>query len=389
MDATFKRALASPTLIVWVLCALLGGGCKTDIQSGIESANDLLYNKQYVAAERLYHKLLKRLGEDEELSRKQDEQRLLILDRLGKVNALYLHDYAKAIHFYERLVRLYPKTEQAFAALAMVADIHHHKLGDLQAAITDYQKLVAEFPDRSETRWAQLQISGAFFQLKDYDQARTEAEAVIARWPNATEASQARSQIANAYYVQGRYTEAIATYERLLAGNPEPSLASLVLFELGNCFQELNDFDRALAYYYACLADHPNPLLVQRKIQRVRARMRHVRPSEEIQLPDYVRQRLAVMQGASGDRSATTAQPEGRAASVRARERDGDAPETGVFEGSPFDENEAEVSPSAKDAAESGAEQQRSLPPMPPSAPRQPAGAGAQDKALQDSEATP
>jgi len=282
--------------LVVLLALVVVSDCGASVGSGIESANDLLYKKQYLAAARLYHKLLKRLGEEGQLNDHEDAQRLLILDRLGKINALYLHDYAQAIDFYEKLVKLYPKTEQAFAARAMVADVYHHKLGKLEAAVSEYQKLIAEFPERSETRWAQLQISGAFFQLRNYEQARTEAEALINRWPDSGEAAQARFQIANSYYVQGRYAEAIATYERLLENNPDPSLASLVLFELGNCFQEVDDSDRALAYYYACLADHPNPLLVQRKIRRVRTRLRHARPSEGVPLPAYVEKRLAIAQ---------------------------------------------------------------------------------------------
>lgn len=341
-----KRLPRAAALLLAFVCALLCVDCKTDIQSGVESANDLLYNKQYVAAERLYHKLLKRLGEEGELSEKEEGQRLLILDRLGKVNALYLHDYAQAIHFYQKLVQLYPRTEPAFAARAMIADIYHHKLGNLEAAISEYQKLVAEFPEKSETRWAQLQIAGAFFQLKDYEQARTEAEALTTRWPNSSEAAQARFQIANSYYVQGRYADATATYERLLEGNPDPSLASLVLFELGNCFQELGDLDRALAYYYACLADHPNPLLVQRKIRRVRTRMNHVRPAEDIQLPEYVLRRLAVAQG-SADGQAGNGGEGAAAPAPRQRESARGAPETNVFKGSHFDENETAVRPAA------------------------------------------
>jgi tetratricopeptide (TPR) repeat protein len=348
-DVCIHRQLAQAAAALRGIALLLGFGlvaCNTDIQSGIESANDLLYKKQYVAAERLYHKLLKRLGEEGELSERQEPQRLLILDRLGKVNALYLHDYGQAIHFYEKLVQLYPKTEQAFAARAMVADIYHHKLGNLQSAIAEYQKLVADFPDKPETRWAQLQISGAFFQLKDYEQARTEAEAVVNRWPASIEAAQARFQIANAYYVQGRYSEAIATYERLLEGNPDAELASLVLFELGNCFQELGDLDRALAYYYACLADHPNPLLVQRKIRRVRARLHHMQPPGEIALPEYVLKRLATAQSARTNLAATTTATGGRV-----RERADEAPEAGVMHGSRFDESEGEVRAQKKGAA--------------------------------------
>jgi TolA-binding protein len=266
-----------------VVCVAMA--CGTGIQGGMDSADDLLYKKQYVEAERLYRKLLKRL-ESGSLSESDEATRLQILDRLGKINALYLHDYAQAIADYGQLVRHYPKSDQAFAARAMVADINQHKLNDSNAAIDELQKLVTEFPTRSETRWAQLQIVQAYFQLKNYEQARREAEALINAWPSSNEAAQARFQIANSYYVQGRYAEAIATYERLLDGNPDPSLASLVLFELGNCFQEVDEPERALAYYYACLTDHSNPQLVQRKIRRVRTRLHRSKPVPDIYIAE-------------------------------------------------------------------------------------------------------
>ena len=275
--------------------------CRTDIQSGIDQANDLLYRKQYAASERLYRKLLKRLENAGELNDEEDQQRLLIFDRLGKINGLYLHDYNQAIADYQNLLRLYSKTDQAFAARATVADIYHHKLGDLQAAIDAYQKLVADFPERPETHRAQLEIANAYFQLKNYEQARTESENLINRWPQSPEALQARFQIANSYYVQVRYAEAIAVYERLLEDKPDKALAALVLFELGNCFQELGQPERALAYYYACLADHPDPMLVQRKIKRVRARTQKARPVEELVLPDYLKERLAASKRAMGE----------------------------------------------------------------------------------------
>lgn len=294
-----------------VLSVALGSltACRNDIEAGIDSANDLLYRKQYVDSDRLYRKLLKRIDDRGSRDDEEEAQRLLVLDRLGKINALYLHDYPQAIAYYQSLIRQYPKTDQAFAARATVADIYHHKLGDLQAAVENYQKLVTEFPRKQESRRAQLQISMAYFELKNYVQARTEAEIVINQWPTSEEAAQARFQIANAYYVEGRYAEAIATYERLLEDNPEGPLAPLVLFELGNCFQELGEAERALAYYYACLSDHPNPSLVQRKISRVRKRVQRSRPTTAIILPPYLQRRLSEARGES--KPAVRASPPG------------------------------------------------------------------------------
>ncbi|MBI3178057.1 MAG: hypothetical protein HYZ27_00250, partial [Deltaproteobacteria bacterium] len=128
----------------WLLGAVLLGlvGCRADIQSGLDEANDLLYRKQYAASERLYRKLFKRLEQGGNLDDEEDAQRQFILDRLGKINALYLRDYTQAIADFQLLIRHYPKTDQAFAARATVADIYHHKLGDLQTAIDAYHKLV-------------------------------------------------------------------------------------------------------------------------------------------------------------------------------------------------------------------------------------------------------
>lgn len=264
------------------MVALVMGACRSDVQSGMQSANDLLYKQKYVDAERLYRKLLKRLDASRELTEAEDTQRLQVLDRLGKINALYLRDYTQAIADYEGLIRHYPKAEQSLSALATVADLYHYKIANLQQGIDAYQRLVAEFPARPESRHAQLETVAAYFKLKNYDQARTEAAALLKRWPDSAEAMQAEFEVADTYYVQKRYTEAIATYEQLLERRPEPNLSALVLFELGNCYQELGDGERALTYFYASLPGHPNPGLVQRKIARVRSRLHHTAPEGSI-----------------------------------------------------------------------------------------------------------
>ena len=258
--------------IVVGLCLTLISGCGSDLQPALDQANDLLFQQNYVEAERLYRKLLKPL-ENQPLSDSQKEHHLLILGRLGRINSLYLRDYNQAITDYSILVQHYPKTEDAFAARATVADIYHHKLGKHQAALDEFQKLVSQFPNKARSQWAQLQIITIYLQLKNYEQARTEAEALLKLWPTSDEARQAQFLIANSYYIQGRHTEAIATYTQLLNQDADPEFKALIHFELANCYQSLGDEKHALDHYYACLAAHPNPLLVQRKIRKTRGRL--------------------------------------------------------------------------------------------------------------------
>ena len=125
----------------------------------------------------------------DDLHRLMDEHyRWLLRENPTYATALGVHDYDAAIKFYRQLVKLYPHTDQAMAALATVADVYQYKLGNVQAAIEVYQQLVREFPDASETNRARLKIAHAYFELKNYDQARAEADQLIARAPVTPEA---------------------------------------------------------------------------------------------------------------------------------------------------------------------------------------------------------
>src|SRR5208283_948710 len=118
-----RKTLLSGLGALSLVVAIGAGACHRDIARSMEKANDLLYRKQYVESERLYRKVLRRLEEQpHSLDETEDTQRMQILDRLGKINALYLHDHPQAIAYYQMLVRYYPKTEQAFAARATIAD---------------------------------------------------------------------------------------------------------------------------------------------------------------------------------------------------------------------------------------------------------------------------
>ena len=96
-------------------------GCDSQVDSGLKRANDLLYEHRFVEADRLYEKLLPQLGPASELTAPSQQKRLLILERLGRINSLYLRNYKRAIKYYSILVKDYSHTDAAFAARAAVA----------------------------------------------------------------------------------------------------------------------------------------------------------------------------------------------------------------------------------------------------------------------------
>ena len=265
------RVLLKALLVVATITSL---GCTTDPLSGLEHANDLLYNKNYLEAEQMYRKYLKRLQNKSNLKEHEDTQQLMILERLGRINVLYLRDYKQAVSDYSLLLDHYPKTNEARTAHIHMADVYRYKLGEPEKGIDQLQLLISKFPSHTDARRAQLEVVRIYLELKNFDQARTESALLGKNWPLSSESKQAQLLTANSYFIQNRFTEAIASYDALLEDEPGVELTALVHFELASCYQELGEYETALNYYYSCLPQHSNPKLVQEKIERVRKRLR-------------------------------------------------------------------------------------------------------------------
>lgn len=241
-----------------------------------------MHASDFAGAQKSLRLLLKSLEAKRPLDAASKAAQCTALDRLGKINALYLRDYPQAIADLGLLVRRCPGSDAARAGLMAMADIYQYHEAKLSDAISTYEQLVLDFPDSTEAPTAQLAIVQVYLKLKDYGQARQEAGRIIQAWPKSPEATRAGFEIADAYYREHHYTEAVATYRALLEDKPQLQLASLVRFEMGNCYQELGDPQRALDAYYSALPDYPNPALVQRKIARVRSRIYNLAPSDSI-----------------------------------------------------------------------------------------------------------
>ena len=267
---------------ILALGLLLAPACRTDVEAGIVTANDLFYQGDHVAAERLYRKLLVRLSDSEVLTEAESTQRIFLLTRLSKLEIFYLRDYGQAIADLEATIRLAPRSDAALAALFNLADLYRERLDSLPQAVETYQRLLSDFGERPEVARAHLALMRCYSLQKNYTLARNIGETVLARWPTGSETTEARFQLAEILVQQQQYSAAVPIYERLLSDHPAGATRALGLFELGGCYQDMDEPARALQYYYSALAQHPNPGLVQRKIQRVRARLHDTTPAGNI-----------------------------------------------------------------------------------------------------------
>ena len=265
-----------------LLCLLTASACRSDVANGIDAANQQFFEQRYARAEGLYRRTLKRLDERDGGKAKPSPELLTVLDRLGRINALYLHNYEQAISDYGRLVSDYPESEEGFEAQVTIADIFENRMGNLPQAATEYQRLVRKFPNHKDTPKYQLQLAELYFRMKNHEQAELASQELVTRWPTSPFVPKARFNIANVAYVMGRVQDALQGYEKVLKDFPTDPVAPLVQFEMASCHQELGDAGRALDLLFEALKTHPHPQVVQRKITRIRRRQNITPPKHNI-----------------------------------------------------------------------------------------------------------
>lgn len=91
-------------------------------------------------------------------------------------------------------LKFYPSTELAGNAQFYLADIMFRQ-GNYQQAVTEYDKVLEQFPGGNKTAAAQLKKGFALIELGQRDQGVAELRSLIGRYPRTIEATQARDRL--------------------------------------------------------------------------------------------------------------------------------------------------------------------------------------------------
>jgi tetratricopeptide (TPR) repeat protein len=257
--------------------ALLASACLSEIDDGIETSNDLIYQQQYASADSLLRRLYDKL--EGRSDPKSAQQRLAVLDRLAKLNMLYRQNYNDAIGYLRKIVELYPASDAAYIARAAIADMYADKLHYPSQAAVEYQELVSLFGNRSGADVYQEKLAKVYFDMQNYEQCRSAVQSLIAHWPRSKQAPLGMLLVANSYFIQEDYTGALGEYRAILEKYGDMVNRGLIELEIGNCYQSMDQYDPALLHYYAALETHPNPVLVQHQIRHVRDEQRKLKPA--------------------------------------------------------------------------------------------------------------
>jgi tol-pal system protein YbgF len=91
-------------------------------------------------------------------------------------------------------IKYYGNTDLAGNAQYYLADIEYRQ-GNYQQAVTDYDKVIEEYPSGNKAASAQLKKAYALLNLNQRDAGVRELRSLVARYPKSLEAQQARDRL--------------------------------------------------------------------------------------------------------------------------------------------------------------------------------------------------
>lgn len=112
-------------------------------------------------------------------------------------NALRDYNAAKydlASQQFTEYLKFYATTELAGNAQFYLADVAYRQ-GNYQAAVTEYDKVLEQYPGGNKTAAAQLKKGYALLELGQRDAGLKELRSLISRYPRSMEATQARDRV--------------------------------------------------------------------------------------------------------------------------------------------------------------------------------------------------
>jgi tol-pal system protein YbgF len=102
--------------------------------------------------------------------------------------------YELALSQFQDYIKYYPTTELAGNAQFYIADVEYRS-GNFAAAVTDYDKVLEQFPGGNKAAAAQLKKGFSLLELGRKDAGIRELNALIQRYPRSLEATQARERL--------------------------------------------------------------------------------------------------------------------------------------------------------------------------------------------------
>lgn len=193
--------------------------------------------------------------------------------RAGEILSERLGKPKDALAWYGRVMEMFPRSEEAVAAMEARASIFSGRLRDAAGAIAELHKLIGAARSQGKRDEYRMKIANLHFRLNDFKQAIIEASPLTGKYARGRRAEEAYLLVGKCHFMLEDYRAAINVFKELVTRFPEGQCSAETRFELGNCFERLGDYDRARRFFEESLREYPNVEVVKIKLRKLEERL--------------------------------------------------------------------------------------------------------------------
>jgi TolA-binding protein len=156
--------------------------------------------------------------------------------------------YQKAIEEYRALLKLYPLVApECSKAQYEIGQITFNSLNKPKEAITEYRKVISDYPDSWLSPAAQLTIGRAYIKLQDKAQAKVELQKVMDNYPLAKwQRTEAYVELGDISMSEGVNKEALSYYKKAYLAWPPADSSGMVRI-MDKIYEAFRGLDNSVA----------------------------------------------------------------------------------------------------------------------------------------------
>jgi TolA-binding protein len=164
--------------------------------------------------------------------------------------------YDSAIISYEKVIALYPSSENVFDAVNGIQYSYVAK-NEPQKAITLIDNFVSKNPGLSFSDQLFFKKGEIYYSMREYEKAETSYKEFVSDYPSSKQVPDAYYWIGKSAQNHGQNEEAIFNFKKVFNSYPKSEAAGAAVLEIGNIYNSTKDFDSAIDIYNQALDKIP------------------------------------------------------------------------------------------------------------------------------------
>ncbi|MBM3239649.1 tetratricopeptide repeat protein [Candidatus Poribacteria bacterium] len=166
--------------------------------------------------------------------------------------------YREAIAMYTQIMQSNPGMETAREAHLKAGIVYYNHLNDTEKALSIFERIVKDYP-RSNQAVESLWLLGThYYDNGEYQQARNKFIQLILDFSDSDKTKSDKLQIAACYEQLNKYQEAISTYSEFERFYPRDSKIPQIVLKKGELYEQLSQKDKAILEYQRVVNDFPS-----------------------------------------------------------------------------------------------------------------------------------